>query len=1586
MKNRNFAIIAASITLLLSIILAAGNLLGFQTFSDFLTKQFGVEGLTETSDANKNYFSFTFKSAEEASLQSKKLCEQIEEEGAVLLKNANNALPLEENSSISIFSQSSVDMVICSSGESEDTTYTYQNLQNALEQVGINVNPTLTNFYKNKNAHRQIGGLEQGMSKDPYLWKINEIPYDEYTEEVKASYQKYSDAAIIVISRDGCQNADLPTDMSSSDNRNERGAKSILELDTDERELIENVCSNFEKVVVLLNTSNAFECGFLNEYNIDACLWVGEIGQYGLISIARILTGKANPSGRLTDTYPYDVFSSPSMQNWGNFAYVDSYGKETGHHYITYAEGIYVGYKYYETRYEDRILNQGNAGDYEYDEVVQFPFGYGLSYSNFTWSDFIYYRTNTDIEISVKVTNTGAYTGKDVIQLYFQSPYTQYDITNHIEKSSVNLIGFEKTKLLKPMESETIKITTPINQLKSYDAHGLGTYLLEEGKYFFTIAKNAHSAVNNILQLKGYNVGGDVEFCKSDTLSQTIYDKDNVTGIEITNQFDDSAGNKTYLSRHDWSTMDNNGLRDGTNSHNRYDNDGYIYESIIDIELRTKLEKVGYEASGAPYINYTEPTFNANNHKSLIDLKDKDFNDQEWSQLLDQLRIKELEKIVTSSGNKTYAIPSVGKPFATDSAGTSSWESFIGDGMNSGGMPNETVQAATFNIDLAYQVGQIMGELSLWSKENFSAATTNLTGWYAPALNIHRSPFGGRNFEYYSECPILTGLIGSSVVKGAMEKGLITYIKHFAFNEQETNKMTNIVTWSNEQAIRETYLVPFELCVKEGKTLGVMTAYPRIGTTWTGGSYNLITNVLRKEWGFNGFVISDYLDGDYENCDQMLAAGGDAALCLEETSVSTESPQAKTYLRNAAHHLLYSFVNSNGMNGIAISTSFTGGTPIYYRIMIFFNIFFGTFLILFISLTVVFIIKDYQRKKIISVKVNEINNSFSYQEGLSNFLLSNKIQFQNLNDRKQKILPFKFKVLISCLISYIIVVTGLILVFTVEEDDVTSNSNIQEIVNPLENNVDLNGKYGQIKKKNLTKGTTTDKEGNIEMFFNDQSIGYYYEAEDALLSSKPKIESNLSSSGEKYISHFQVGETITFSIESDIQTAALLILSTACYNSSPRLISDLLFGQFGPTSSSSSFFMDFGNRTIKGRNDWSNFSETYVCEVYLYQGNNIIQFSAYEDINLDYMCLVNPGAGLNLPPAEIDPIDYDQKYGHPDIRLLSSEDETFSSTKRGYIYEAENAQLSSNIRIDDNPDASCGKSISYFNPGEFMKFTINSEEDVTVMLTVSASEYNKNDFLADNVLLIKYGQDEDTLQELNTYQNTIHTIGGWDNYFESTIAEINLKKGNNIIFFISKTAINYDYITLINIWDGTPDPELPQTDDELLQYYNNKYGSPTKKDLENGENSYFNNTSSGYYYEAENAIISNGVIIYDDVNASNGAAISYFQDGRFMEYTITSNIDTEVLLIFSGSKYEQGKYAISSLMTVTYQFENQEKQKMIPSAIPFSPIGNSWNAYKEFIGGEINLHKGINTIRITSTNIPVNYDYICLVKPLSNNV
>lgn len=501
-------------------------------------------------------------------------------------------------------------------------------------------------------------------------------------------------------------------------------------------------------------------------------------------------------------------------------------------------------------------------------------------------------------------------------------------------------------------------VTFDVEDMKSYDAYGKETYYLEgstdEYKYYVTAAKNAHEATKNILAAKGVSAaGGNGAFVGETDVEETVFDTDPYGESKIENRFDDADGTQyypdiKYLSRSNWSAMDNDGLRNGepTGKNNSLDTEGEEYKASISAELKATLETTGYAASGTTETQFDEPTFDAEGDKKLIELKGRDFDDPGWEALLDQVKLEEAVELVRFSGYKTNAIVSVGKPYTTDADGPQAWNSFIGNGLSAGGLPYAIVIASTWDAELAQKTGYVMGELCLWSKMN--EGSTNLTGWYAPAMNLHRTPFGGRNFEYYSECETLSAVIGSEIVRGATGRGVVCYIKHFALNDQDRNRMTENVTWAREQAIRELYLYPFEISIKEGGSLGLMTSYNRIGTTWAGGDYALIEGIVRGEWGFNGVIVSDYMDGDWENVDQMLAAGADIALNGANnalTSCTDDGAQARTYLRRAVHHVLYAFANSNAMNGIDGATIVNAGTPKYYKIMLGIDIGLGALLI-----------------------------------------------------------------------------------------------------------------------------------------------------------------------------------------------------------------------------------------------------------------------------------------------------------------------------------------------------------------------------------------------------------------------------------------------------------------------------------------------------------------------------------------------------------------------------------------------------------------------------------------------------------------
>lgn len=953
------------LAILLVVLLVVSNTV-LPTYGRMLTEILGYkQAFTTPAEAeglDLEYNKADYASTNELKSAEQKLNEQIEGEGAVLLKYTDGYMPYEEGTSFSLFSHSSV--VYLAGGYTGGGV----NLKDALESRGFAVNQKLWDFYKSGNGSsytRGTGSINFGAEED---FAINECPLDVITSEegLKDSFEDTT--AVFVLSRVVGEGRDMPRSMYNHTDIAEDKTKNYLEPDSVELEILTYLNENFDDIVLLVNSSGAMELGWVEEFeNIHTVLYTGLTGSYGLNSIADIFAGNINPSGHLVDTYAYDAFSSAAAQNYGSYVYYNEDGQMTSYNYVSYAEGIYVGYKYYETRYEDVVLGQGNAGDYDYASTVQYPFGYGLSFTTFEWSDYQVNWDENTCTVTVTVKNTGDVAGKEVVQVYAQSPYTDYDKENGVEKSSVELVAYAKTALLEPGETETISTTFEKQQLKAYDVNVAKTYIFDAGDYYITAASDAHKAINNILAAKGKTVAdgmtadGNADFTEvyvpeNTEVDVTTYATDTLTGVEVTNQFDDAKGDVTYLTRNDWEGTFP--IHDGEisdeistwgNEINGVDADGnpasYTYYKVASEALLKKLES--YESGNPTDIESLDDVivYGEENGLSLIELRGLPYDDPLWEDLLDQLTPEDYQTLIASSGYGTPALESVQKPYCMD-ADSATGLVFGGTGITYQGA---CILAQTWNQDLALDFGHMIGNAALMG--------SGTVGWYCPAMNIHRTPFSGRNNEYYSEDGFLSGVVGSAAVRGAAEKGMYTFIKHFALNDQENHRgdggLAGVATWSNEQAIREIYLKPFEMCMKEGTTTlnyvtkdengnyvnatteipvcnALMTAFNRIGATWTGGYYNLLTGVLRGEWGFNGFVITDansYLG--YMDRYQMIEAGGDGSLrYLEDEGFTFDSESVSDYHygRQAAHHILYTVANSKAMVGAMPGSKLTG-TP-----------------------------------------------------------------------------------------------------------------------------------------------------------------------------------------------------------------------------------------------------------------------------------------------------------------------------------------------------------------------------------------------------------------------------------------------------------------------------------------------------------------------------------------------------------------------------------------------------------------------------------------------------------------------------------
>ena len=791
--------------------------------------------------------------AAEAAAQSLQMAEQLEAEGIVLLRNENGALPLAAGAKVNLFGYASVDPIYGGTGSGAGDTTGNVDVIAGLKNAGLEVNEQLADFYRNSGVSRIKQSGFSGSDFTPA-----EVPAASYPESLLADARAFSDTAVIVISRIGGEGGDLPMNMHAAGYTAEDDGRHYLELTQDEEDLLALVKGQgYAKVIVLVNASNAMELGFAED--VDACLWIGSPGTVGFNAVGRVLTGEVNPSGRLTDTYAYDLTSSPAYWNAGDF----SYSNLSGRSYVEYAEGIYVGYRYYETAAAD--------GAIDYAATVQYPFGYGLSYTTFDQSIESCAEDQGVITLQVNVTNTGSADGKDVAQVYYTAPYTP----GGIEKAHVVLAGFAKTGLLRPGESETLTVSFPAEDMASFDSKGNGCYVLEAGAYEIKLMHNAHDVIDS----REYTVENTV-----------IYNAENPRSSDqaaaVTRFSDVENGQiEAYVSRSDWA---------GTLPQTRVAGKE-APEAVVEAFTNK-----------APYaVNENDPEIVfADNGLKLGDMTGLAWDDPKWDLLLQQLSVDDMSEMILKGGWSTPAIESVSKPATADIDGPAGLNSLISS-LRGVSFPSEVVIGATWNAELVEAFGGVFAE---------EAKANGVAGLYAPGMNIHRTPFSGRNFEYYSEDGLLSGKLGAAQVRGAASEGVYLYAKHFVLNDQDENRL-HLSVWSNEQAMREVYFRPFEITVKEGKTTAVMSSYSYLGTTWAGASRPLITEVLRGEWGFTGMVVTDSAMANIDWMDPNLAirSGNDMMLCLMGATLDTSSNTAQIAMREACHNILYTQANSAAM-------------------------------------------------------------------------------------------------------------------------------------------------------------------------------------------------------------------------------------------------------------------------------------------------------------------------------------------------------------------------------------------------------------------------------------------------------------------------------------------------------------------------------------------------------------------------------------------------------------------------------------------------------------------------------------------------
>ncbi len=893
------------------------------------------------------------------------LCEDIEGEGAALLFNNDNALPLAEGTKFSCFSQSSVDLLYGGTGSGSVNADEAVTLHAALtSRFGEGcINQDLWTFYVT-SGYERVNAATTGGNQGQY--RINEVPWSEYESAgVTSSFSSYGDVALVVLARSGGEGADLPDDDACFTANGASGYDSTdgdyLRLSAEEIDMLDHIQRYkedgvFKKVVVLLNSANALQLDFLKEYDVDAALWIGDVGMTGINAVADILAGNINPSGRIVDTFLYDNHSSPAMVNFGAFPYAnaaelnlatgqnntDAGVKKANKNYVIYQEGIYVGYRYYETRYEDYVFNQGNAGDYDYAADVAYPFGYGLSYTTFEYSDFGV-TPNDDgktFTVSVDVKNTGDEDAKHTVQIYFSAPYTDNDKEAGVEKAAVELCGFDK-KEIKAGDTETFEIVVDKEDLTSYDSNEAKTYVLGEGDYWFTAGRNAHDAVNNVIRAKaaaqnttldesrmyGFpNEGtGNADLAakwNNPTRDTETFSVSSATGNPITNRFDNADINKyegtasqtvTYLTRSDWTGTFPKEVKSLSVNDTMWA-DGLTHDESGENSRSALVERYKKEY----WADATElPEQGKEGDLYAIDLRDKAYDDPMWEELLDQMPYAEMASLIADGFHLTQPAPSINLPGTKDENGPQGLTASLLGGESAMAYTSEDVMAATFNRELVAEMGKCIGED--FQRASAEEEESKYTGIYGPGANIHRTPYSGRNFEYYSEDGWLSGEMCAVEVKAIQERGVYVFTKHFALNDQEEGRY-GISTWSNEQAIREIYLEGFEGSVVGGGGLGVMSSFNRLGVVWSGAHRGLMTGILREEWGMKGAAITDCsVMADYMDMRLGVLAGQDlwdgygSTMSVKLTDYA-DDPAIVSASRVAAKHIIYSIINSHAMN------------------------------------------------------------------------------------------------------------------------------------------------------------------------------------------------------------------------------------------------------------------------------------------------------------------------------------------------------------------------------------------------------------------------------------------------------------------------------------------------------------------------------------------------------------------------------------------------------------------------------------------------------------------------------------------------
>lgn len=894
-----------------------------------------AEGETE---GYARYFESKYNSIAELKAAGEAKVREVEGEGIVLLKNDNNILPLKEGSDVALVGVTILDPVYGGTGSGAVDANGAANYYDVMTQAGYNVvDKELLDYYVEKEAKRNAH-------------EIGEMKWSKVKKNNGDTIGNGEDV-IFVVGRVGGEGNDVTVTIDDT-------------LDDDYLKLNENELSILEglkelkddgkirSITMIINSANPMSVGFLNDdaYGVDAALWVGSVGQTGIYAVGDVISGKTNPSGSLPDTWWVDNQLNPVQNNFGSYTYADANSFDLGtnankfNQYVVYQEGIYVGYKYTETRYEDVVMGTPNAGDFNYNSIVGYPFGFGLSYTSFSFSDMQVEKTGegqqTSYDVSVKVTNTGAVAGKKTVQVYAQKPYTEYDKQNGIEKAAVELAGYGKTAILQPGESEVVKVNVPEYFLTSYDATGTGVYILDEGHYYLTVADDSHAAANNILAAKGMTTengmtaAGDASltYGMDYTFDAETYATSYGTGSEVKSLFADADVNRyegsgdnsvVYYSRSNWA--------------------GTVTSGPVQLTMTTQIAAdAKLDDSDLPDATGVEfPTMGVSANLQLVNMMDYDYDDPQWDIFMDQLTYEQMAKLCANGLRMTINIDEIGKPLTVDHNGPSGVTQKYSVGENGYAVqtndpqkdikgtcyPCNGIIAATFNDELIREVGELIGEDAMWA---------GYAGLYGTGLNIHRSPYAGRVFEYYSEDGTLTGLVDTAETLGIQSKGVYVYNKHFVLNDQENNR-AGIATWINEQALRENYLRAFELPIVNADAKCVMTAFNRLGAQWAGAYTELLTDWLRGEAGMEGFAVTDMYDDTYMVKANEVVAGNDipdnyvgddiSQFAAYGPNGSTPNAAVAQALRTSSKRVLYTVLHSRGMDGISSNTQIVSVTP-----------------------------------------------------------------------------------------------------------------------------------------------------------------------------------------------------------------------------------------------------------------------------------------------------------------------------------------------------------------------------------------------------------------------------------------------------------------------------------------------------------------------------------------------------------------------------------------------------------------------------------------------------------------------------------